>query len=143
MKLKNALLAILTLAKPIMTFRMAGFSLLEVLISLLLLSLILLSFEATEIFSLQELEAVSYFNTAVNQLNAMRERLHALNENAGLEEQIAIWNQQNQETLPQGVGEVKGTFPTYTVTLYWGKTRHTCQKIHLGKSGCIKEIITL
>ncbi len=123
--------------------KLFGFSLIEVLISLLLLSLILLGFDAMEIFALRENRAAYYFSVATNQLNTMLECLRALNSRDGLAQQIAIWNQQNQDVLPNGIGVVVGSYPMYTVTIYWGEIQHSCEKMRLGESGCLNEEVSL
>lgn len=97
----------------------SGFTLIEVLISLFLLSLILLGLDAMEVFALRENRAAFYFLTAENQIDAMVERLYALNTQENLAEQVSIWNQQNQEVLPLGTGSVSGYFPSYTLKIEW------------------------
>lgn len=118
-------------------------SLIEVLISLLLLSLILLGFDAMEIFALRENRAAYYFSVATNQLNSMIERLSALNSRDGLDQQVVIWNQQNQDVLPSGIGVVAGSYPRYTITIYWGEAQRACEKMRLGESGCLREEISI
>jgi len=120
-----------------------GFTLLEVLISLVLLSFILLGFDEMEIYSLRSISAAYYFHIATEQLNSMIERLHTAGINFSVNEQIDIWNSQNKQLLPTGEGEITGSYPNYTITLYWGDTPHICQEIHLGQSGCIQRSITL
>ena len=71
----------------------------------------------------------------------MVERLRALGNNTGLEQQIAIWNTENKISLPQGVGQVEGHFPTYRISIYWGKITPPCQQNQLGNSGCLVENI--
>ena len=104
-----------------------GFTLLEILISLFLLSLILLGLDAMQIYALRENRAAFYFLTAENQIDAMIERLYALNTQENLAEQINIWNQQNQEVLPLGKGSVSGYFPSYTLKIEWD-TKYTIKK---------------
>lgn len=121
----------------------AGFTLIEVLVSLLLLALMLLGFEAMQIYSLRETRAAFYFAVATNQLTAMVERLRALKEYEGLDKQISIWNSQNQEILPQGLGVVSGIYPSYTITIYWGKQQDECKQMQLGRVGCLSKKINL
>ena len=111
-----------------------GFSFIEVLVSLLLLSLILLCFDAAELFSLRTTQEAYYFNVATHQLNAMTERLIALADHHGLEQQIVIWDAQNKEILPKGRGKVEGRFPDYWVSVCWGKSECLKEKIELSAS---------
>ncbi len=120
-----------------------GFTLLEVLISLVLLSFILLGFDEMEIYSLRSTCAAYYFHLATEQLNSMIERLHTVGMRPSINEQIEIWNSQNKQLLPAGEGEVIGNYPNYTITVYWGDAPHICQEIHIGQSGCIKRSIIL
>ncbi len=113
--------------------RSTGFSLIEVLISLFLLSCLLLGLEATEIFSLRVNRSAYFFSVAENQLNSMAERLRVLDSNQDLAKQITIWNQQNQEVLPQGRGVMTGN----TLTIYWGG-ESSCPQNKFGQAGCLK-----
>ena len=112
-----------------------GFSFIEVLVSLLLLSIILLGFDAAELFSLRTTREAYYFNVATHQLNAMTERLIALDHYHGLEQQVVIWNEQNKEILPKGRGKVEGHFPNYLITVCWGKSECLKEKMELSASG--------
>ncbi len=120
-----------------------GFTLIEVLISLMLLSLMLLGFDAMEIHSLRTLRASYYFHVATQQLTVMAERLQALGAHAGLEEQKILWNRQNQQLLPEGIGTVTGSYPLYVITVYWGKIKNKCDQISLGQSGCVKNVLQI
>lgn len=120
-----------------------GFSMIEVLISMLLLSFILLGLDAMETYSIQKARSAYLFNMAITQLNNMAEKLKAIMNGNGLAGQLEKWNQENQVVLPQGLGTVTGKFPDFTVTIYWGKTQHHCTLVHVGESGCLKEKINL
>jgi prepilin-type N-terminal cleavage/methylation domain-containing protein len=109
----------------------AGFSLIEVLVSLLLLSIILLNFDAIEIYALHSLQDTYYFNVAAGQLNNMAERLRALGKYQGVDQQIEIWNNQNQQLLPKSKGIIEGKYPVYHLTLYWGENFSLSQSLHL------------
>ena len=103
----------------------SGFSLIEVLVSLLLLSFILLSFDAAEIVAFRKSRDAYYFSIAVNQLNAMKERLRVFKNHSGLEQQIELWNLQNQEVLPQG----KGIVTEQQIKINWGNNACLTEKI--------------
>ena len=118
-----------------------GFTLIEVLISLIMLSLILLGFDAMEIYSLRSIRATYYFHLATFQWISIAERLRSIGSRSGIEEQVAAWNEQNKQLLPQGIGSVTGSYPNYTVTIYWGGMTAACQKIQLGQTGCLQQSI--
>lgn len=121
----------------------SGFTLIEVLISLLLLSLILLGFDAIGVQTLRELRSGYYFVQAINQIHSMQERLRALGTHEGLNEQMKNWNKENSEVLPQGVGQVFGNYPAYSITIYWGKSQTECPIMLLGINGCLTRSIKL
>lgn len=97
----------------------SGFSLIEVLISLLILSVILLGFDTMQVKALRENENAYLFTVAENQLNSMAERLYANGVLSGAV--IARWNEQNKLLLPHGKGSITGSYPNYTIALFWGE----------------------
>ncbi len=111
-----------------------GFSLIEVLVSLFLLSFIFLSFNAVELYSLHETRASYQLHLGTRQMDEIAERLHALGVRNGLSSQILIWNAHNAEVLPKGRGSVSGRFPVYTITLTWGKRHSLKETIDVQKS---------
>lgn len=119
-----------------------GFSLVEILISMLLLSLILLGLDGMQIHALQQSRIACISSIAANQLHAMAERLRACSMDE-IEDQILIWNQQNNLVLPGGRGKVEGQYPSYTLIIFWGEHKNNeCKKNQIGQSGClIKKII--
>lgn len=115
-----------------------GTSLIEVMISLLLLSIFLFGLDATQITALSHTKAAYFFSVAVQQVKQMGERLIACKKNH-CDQQITLWNQQNAEVLPQGRGKVSGSYPDYLITLFWGnKKREVCQQNKIGKEGCLQ-----
>ncbi len=123
--------------------KITGFSLIEVLMSLLLISLILFGLDAAQLYSIQEAKTTYLFNTAMNQINNAEERLAALKTYEGLDEEITFWNSENQTALPSGFGNISGGFPNYQITIYWGDTSHDCTNQKIGASGCLRKIIQL
>lgn len=97
----------------------SGFSFIEILISLMLLSLVFLGVDTVGYFSLHTEKNGWYLTVASNQVSSMGERLRALGDYEGLKNQIALWNQENQAVLPKGQGKVTGKFPDYTIVLHW------------------------
>lgn len=122
---------------------LSGFSLIEVLVSLLLLSFILFGFDSAEIYSVREIRAAYYFDMANDQLNNMIERLQAIGDQTDMSQSVTTWNIQNKNLLPQGMGEVLGVFPTYKINIFWGENRPPCQQNQLGSSGCITRNVTI
>lgn len=120
-----------------------GTSLIEVLISILLISLILFGLDGEQAYSLKEVKIAYFHSLAGNQINNAIERLATLKMSDGFDEQYAIWNSENQEILPFGFGTISGTFPNYLVTVYWGNINHDCAKQIIGTSGCIRKKIQL
>ena len=103
-------------------------SLIEILVSLLILSLILLGFDAAEVYSFHKTEEAYFFNVAVNQLQEITERLTALGSYDGLDQQVALWNLHNQAVLPQGKGSI---------------TKSVQLKINWGKNSCLTEDLNI
>lgn len=117
-----------------------GFTLLEILISLFLLSVMLLGLDAIQITSLNETIASYYYTQAQNQLEEITEYLTSIKE-ADNSDVIAQWNKQNHEVLPQGHGEVQGSYPHYLISIFWGGQLQACPKNKIGKTGCITQTL--
>lgn len=111
--------------------KQSGFNLIEVLISLLLLSLVLLGFESMEVSAIRASHAAYFFTVATNQMQNLYERLFALKDLQNLSEQIQIWNQQNKFLFPQAKSEVVGQYPSYSVNICWGHSECIKSKINL------------
>lgn len=118
-----------------------GFTLMEVLISLILLSFVLLGFDEMELYSLYTTNAAYYFHVGAEQINSMIELLNKMNDVEVINKQIEEWNLQNKQVLPQGEGEVRGNYPHYFLTLYWGGASHPCIETKIGMTGCIQKNI--
>ena len=119
----------------------SGLSLIEILVSLVLLSILLLAIDATQLFALQTTKSAYYFSVAIQQLHVIAARLTMV-KGQSTETQLSIWNQQNRDVLPQGYGIIKGTYPTYQAIIFWGKhSSNTCHSHIVGQSGCLQMII--
>lgn len=113
-----------------------GTSLIEILISLMLMAVILLGIDAMQVVSLQQCKANYYFAVAEQQINVMNERI-ALLKNDEPDEFALIWNKQNQEVLPQGRGIVK-SHPDSGLSIYWGNVNEqNCKTSKSGTEGCL------
>ncbi len=104
-----------------------GISFIEVLVSLLLISLVLLGADAMQIVLLQKSRELYFRSIAQHQLQSMAGQLSVLIKQAELTKSIADWNRVNAMLLPQGVGSVSGQFPVYEIDLVWnGATQADC-----------------
>ncbi len=126
-----------------MQHKKQGFSLIEVLISLLLISLILLGLDGMQLYSWKLTKTAYFYNVATNQLNNVMERLTVVQTADGFMQQVSAWNIENKAVLPMGYGTVTGAFPNYITTIYWGTQKHNCIKNHVGEAGCLREKIQL
>ena len=127
---------------PVSVIKASGFSLVEVLVSMLLMMSILLSFDAVALLALHKMRGAYFFNVAVTQATNMQERLRGMQDNREeFSRQVAVWNQENQAVLPNGAGTVFGYFPTYTILLKWGEKGLNCSQSRVGETGCIKNTI--
>ena len=121
----------------------SGSSFIEILISLTLLSLILLSLDAMQLTALREAKSSYYFSVAIEQLNNMIERLKIIKSNQ-IHKEVLRWNQQNVMALPQGKGNVRGTYPNFILNIFWGKTKEIdCDKNKIRQTGCLQWLVKL
>ena len=121
----------------------SGYSLMEVLLSLTLLSFALLGMDAMEADALQASHASYLFSMAEMQMLAITERLRVLGPKTGITALQAQWHQENAVLLPRSREQILGVFPHYVITLFWGMPQRTCDTLKRGHSGCLKESITL
>ena len=100
-------------------YKLSGYTLIEVLVSLLLLSVMLLGMDVMQIFALRQSRAAYYLSVAHTQMQSISERLRMT---ATLDPAMTIsaWNTENALVLPQGVGYVRGSYPVYHAQLCWG-----------------------
>ena len=117
-------------------FHQFGLSLLEALISSVILSIMLLGMDAMLITSLHKSIASYYAEIAAQQIRVMTEQLQLPQIN--LEAAITTWNKQNETILPQG----KGVVQKNQIVIYWGgKNETTCKTTTFGKQGCLYQIL--
>ena len=117
-------------------------NLLEILISLFILSVSLLTIDATSILALKKVKAAYYFTVATQQLNLIVEQLKNT-KNLSVK-QFTTWNQQNRETLPQGHGVINGHYPQYQIHVFWGNYPHNiCSKNLIGMTGCLQKKVLM
>jgi Tfp pilus assembly protein PilV len=114
-----------------------GLTLVEVLVSLFLISIFLLMLDALYGLALRESNSNGYYDTAKHQLENVVSDAKARPtwDTSTLQ---AAWNDANQQLLPHGHGIVSGHYPALYVALYWGSASQlTCQQDHIGLSGCL------
>jgi prepilin-type N-terminal cleavage/methylation domain-containing protein len=117
-----------------------GFTLLELLISLTILSIALLGLDAAQLTSLHKLKSAYYFSVAAQQLDRMHAILSVIPDN-DLTTALTTWNNQNQSVLPQGRGVLENRYPTPVISIFWGNTSaNECVKPTIGQSGCLKSV---
>ncbi len=109
----------------------SGFSFIEVLISLGLLSFIFIGLEGAGLYAIHSEQEAWQLAIAMNQIDGMVERLYTLTSDHGLQAKLADWNQENSLVLPHGKGVIAGHYPAYIITIYWDKSQSCQQKIML------------
>ena len=90
----------------------AGYTLLEVLIALCILSVGLLLLAQAQLLALRNNQTAYFQTIAALQLASMADRLTACAavhcDSAGLTNEVSLWNGENSELLPIGKGGVSG-----------------------------------
>lgn len=110
-----------------------GFTLLEVLISLFLLSLLLLGVTAAQVAALREARGAYYFQQARMLAENMSEYLVVHGGDVSRYEQS--WREQINQALPDASGTVSGSYSDYRVVIQWGGMK-SCDKNLIGGAGC-------
>lgn len=107
-----------------------GTTLIEILISMLLISILLLGVDAMQVISLKQAKVNYYFAAAEQQINNLIEEL-SINHNPDL----VTWNKQNQIVLPQG----RGVMTKNAIAIFWGSfNEEKCEANKIGTSGCLR-----
>lgn len=83
---------------------LSGFTLLEVLIAWLILTVVLLGCMQSQVLSLRKSTAAMNQTVAMVQVKAMLERLRANTDEGARQQELRYWNAQNAFLLPEGVG---------------------------------------
>lgn len=117
---------------------MLGFTLFEVLISLLLLTFAFLGVDAVFTTALHQERALQY----TRQANLLADNMnHYMAAHQGNHvDYDTIWKQQIETSLPQGRGEVESVRKEIHVS--WGGVDLACQQQQFGISGCITMAIS-
>lgn len=117
-----------------------GNSILEVLLSLVLLSLLLCCIEASQLAGWKAIKTADYFAIAQQQLQSMAERLQS-----GCfvtEREMNDWNKENKALLPHGRGTLQTNSSFIKLSIFWGnKHIKHCLENQIGLSGCLQFIV--
>jgi prepilin-type N-terminal cleavage/methylation domain-containing protein len=120
-----------------------GFTLIEILISLLLISCMLLGLDAMQVASLRAAKSAYYTSIAAQQFQVMQHQLQVIT-SQDYQSLYQQWNSQNQAVLPNGHGSIKGSYPSFELTLSWGKANtESCEDKSQGMTECLSQTITL
>ena len=96
-----------------------GLTLLEVMISLLLLSIILCGMDGLAISSLRQTRHSYLLQVALNEGQSMRDYLLACTAQTDIESAQQRWQQQIAALLPGGKEFIVGHYPYFSIMLAW------------------------
>lgn len=108
---------------------------LEIIISLLLLSMLLLGFDASQMVNMQVSEANYYFFVADQALESIAQHIRAY-PNQHYQILLNQWRQELKEALPQGEISIQENKDGLTIRIKWGNA--SCKKIEMGRRGCLE-----
>ncbi len=101
-------------------------NLIEVLVSLFVLSLALLSLNAIQLTTLKQTQAIVYFNLA-------EQRIHEWLNHPNKESHLSLWKIENESYLPNA----ETTVTTNEIVIKWGGLKEECSHSIIEKAGCI------
>jgi Tfp pilus assembly protein PilV len=113
-------------------FTSGGWSLLEVLISLFVLTFALLTFADIELVALQQMQNSYFASLAASQVSNMAECLHG--DHSIAENYFSAWNQDNSRLLPSGTGKYTVQKNGYNISICWFLHSKTKKKFCYGAS---------
>ena len=96
-----------------------GFSLIEVLIALLIITTALLGIISLQSLALRQVHAAELENVAMEQAQALLERFRANYSPAGFAQEFSSVQQQLPHFLPQGRCEYRCSGTACTVSMFW------------------------
>ncbi len=97
--------------------KIRGFSFIESLIAILLLTIMMLTFGEIMLSALNRTAQGFYQTIASEQLNGLAEMMVQFPDQYS--QFLSQWNQDNQKLLPEGRGEIKEDVDAYRITLKW------------------------
>lgn len=116
-----------------MQLTIRGFTFIELLVSLILLAILLLGFNASLIEALKQTQDAYYFSVATNQMTSFIEYLHSPIKE---EDFFSTWKVQTKNVLPGS--EVVLTHHPARLHLYWGnQPKESCIVSHENQIHCI------
>lgn len=107
-----------------------GFSLIEILISLFILAIILLGYDAMLMMAARYNRSAYFYTIATWQLFSLNERLRAVGHGHDYA-QMVIWQQQNQRLFPSVHERITGKFPLYQIRLQWNHVNYLEEQLYL------------
>jgi len=108
--------------------KIIGSGLMEMLVSLSLISILLLNFDALQLHSLRQINTAYQLALANQQLQNLSEILHAAS-TTDVSSLTAQWIDQTKMLLPTSIPSVQGSFPNYNLTICWDSSTFKCEKI--------------
>ena len=114
-----------------------GFGLLEVLVSIFILSLAVMGLDAMLLTAFREAKAGYYFRAAIQQIQNIATISSVADE---IESQKITWNLQNKELLPNGRGVIEENFSYIKMHITWGDDSNSaCQHHQISQThGCLQ-----
>ena len=118
-----------------------GTSLLEILISLLLLSMAIAWLDGVMLSSLRAVRNADYYLVAEQQMQILVDRILLGTRN--INDLLLWWNKQNAQLLPAGKGKIDVDHHVYSISIFWGDdSMETCDHNQIGQKGCLKRNVT-
>lgn len=120
-----------------------GFTYIELLISISLLSFLFLGMHAMQASSLHQAKGVFYSQIAKEELENLSEILSIASSDQH-QEIIEEWKREVESALPGGNGEVDSDLSVWRAVVYWGNGNAlSCKKNKAGESGCLRQEIAI
>ena len=115
-----------------------GFTLIEVLIAMLILSVILFSFLDIQLAALESNQHALLYSIAIEQLQNMVAFIQQ--KNISISHFAKNWNEENKELLPYGYGEIEKNQAGYVVRIYWKSLLNYPKRcsVNLSKYACLE-----
>lgn len=95
----------------------------------------LLGLDAIQLVSLREANAAYYFRVAVEEGDAIKQRLKFISKD-DLQAEIADWSRSIQAVLPGGKGIIKDDKSEIKI-IWGGVSAEECKENKIGVSGCV------
>ena len=108
-----------------------GIHLIEVLVSLFLLSIALFGIDAMLVSTSKEVTALYHLHVAMQQLMQIQERIAT---EGYVATHLSSWNQQNQTVLPHGVGQ----YDAGKLSVSWNKGNDVACKESISTIHCLR-----